>query len=70
MKRFYCTVCEKMKRVRNYPTDVQFVDALDPTMRVGTCSRHTDGWARPQRMRAQNQPKVVKAASKQERKRA
>ena len=59
MKRFYCTICEKMKRVRVYPTNVQFSDALDPTMRVGTCSRHTDGWAKPQRMRAQNMPKIV-----------
>jgi len=41
MKRFYCTICRKVKRVRRIPLDVMHPDAEDIYMRVGTCTRHT-----------------------------
>jgi hypothetical protein len=45
MKRFFCTKCQKMKRVRNYPTSIENVDAVNPTDRVGECNRHSIGYA-------------------------
>lgn len=41
MKRFYCTECKKVKRVRVYPASVgnsQY--ATKPEDRVGQCTRH------------------------------
>lgn len=40
MKRFYCTVCKRIKRVRKYPTNIENQYADDPTQRIGSCSRH------------------------------
>lgn len=40
MKRFYCTVCKKVKRVRVYPADIQDVSNESPEYRIGTCRRH------------------------------
>ena len=40
MKRFYCTVCKKVKRVRVYPADIQNASNEAPDTRIGTCRRH------------------------------
>jgi hypothetical protein len=42
MKRFYCTVCKKVKRVRKYPVLIDNTVAVDPSLRVGACNRHSD----------------------------
>ncbi len=39
MKRFYCTVCKKIKRVQNLPRGVS--EAItNPQDRTGQCNRH------------------------------
>lgn len=40
MKRFYCTICKKFKRVRQYPANIQNMDALRVQDRMGTCKWH------------------------------
>lgn len=40
MKRFFCTICGRVKRVRKYPTDVMSVHSDNVSMRTGTCTRH------------------------------
>lgn len=40
MKRFFCTVCQKVKRVRHYPASVADKYATNPGDRVGQCDRH------------------------------
>ncbi len=40
MKRFFCTICKKVKRVRVYPADIQDVYNETPDSRIGTCRRH------------------------------
>lgn len=40
MKRFYCTVCKKVKRVRRLPALLQNEQSIDPSLRVGACNRH------------------------------
>jgi hypothetical protein len=49
MKRFYCTVCRKVKRVRKYPTSVAMSTrtSVHPEERVGVCSRH-EAYIHPQ----------------------
>ena len=42
MKRFFCTVCKRVKRVRNYPASVENKYATQPGERIGICSRHSD----------------------------
>jgi hypothetical protein len=42
MKRFYCTTCEKFKRVRKYPGNVTNTTAEDPRAREGQCNWHYD----------------------------
>jgi hypothetical protein len=44
MKRFYCTVCQKMKRVRKMPRVIQTPKATDPKLRVGQCNRHKENY--------------------------
>jgi len=41
MKRFFCTVCGRVKRVRSYPQDITSVHSDNVLARVGTCSRHS-----------------------------
>jgi hypothetical protein len=41
MKRFYCTVCRKLKRVRQYPANTSSVSAEQPEERIGECARHS-----------------------------
>jgi len=40
MVRFYCTVCKRVKRVRQYPTRILNEYATTPADRVGVCNRH------------------------------
>lgn len=40
MKRFYCTICKKVKRVRNLPSNVQTRTSEVVTERIGQCNRH------------------------------
>jgi hypothetical protein len=42
MKRFYCTICKKVKRVRNYPNNVFNPLAPLPEDRIGECNRHNE----------------------------
>jgi hypothetical protein len=43
MKRFYCTECKRVKRVRQYPTSVIFGSPDIPTNRIGHCDYHITG---------------------------
>lgn len=40
MKRFYCTICERVKRVRVMPSNVIGLTYEDATKREGTCRFH------------------------------
>jgi hypothetical protein len=40
MKLFFCTVCNKMKRVRRMPRVIENAQAESPELRVGACNRH------------------------------
>jgi hypothetical protein len=42
MKRFFCVICKRIKRVRVLPSDVQHYDVIEnPINRTGTCRFHT-----------------------------
>jgi hypothetical protein len=41
MKRFYCSICKKIKRVRKMPRVIEMPKAENPFERVGVCNRHT-----------------------------
>jgi len=40
MKRFFCTICGRVKRVRKYPISVSNKLAEDVHARVGRCDKH------------------------------
>lgn len=40
MKRFYCTICKKVKRVRNIPSRITTPSAPKVKDRTGICDRH------------------------------
>jgi hypothetical protein len=40
MKRFFCTHCQKVKRVRTFPPNVTALDSKSPEERHGTCRWH------------------------------
>lgn len=40
MKRFYCTVCKKVRRIRKYPAIITTSKADVVTDRIGKCNRH------------------------------
>lgn len=42
MKRFYCTVCKKFKRVRVMPASVVTPHAPKPEDRKGVCKWHVN----------------------------
>ena len=42
MKRFFCTVCKRTKRVRNYPAIIQDEHEKLPTHRLGVCNHHSN----------------------------
>jgi hypothetical protein len=44
MKRFYCTVCKKVKRVRKMPRVIETPKAQAPAERVGQCNRHKENY--------------------------
>ena len=41
MKRFYCTICQRVKRVRQYPADITLQHSDVVFARTGTCARHS-----------------------------
>lgn len=41
MKRFFCTVCKKYKRVRKFPRRIVNQHAQNPQHREGVCNWHT-----------------------------
>lgn len=40
MKRFFCTVCRRVKRVQQLPRNVGEPEALHVQDRIGTCNKH------------------------------
>lgn len=42
MRRFFCTECKKVKRVRRMPSSVATPEADAVTDRIGQCSFHTE----------------------------
>lgn len=42
MKRFYCTICKKYKRVRQYPPSVVNPHETNPQHRTGVCKWHVN----------------------------
>jgi len=42
MKRFFCTTCRKVKRVRVWPRILVNSHLTDITLRLGKCNRHLD----------------------------
>lgn len=40
MKRFFCTKCQKVKRVRSLPKKIEGLDKLDPSLRLSKCEYH------------------------------
>lgn len=69
MKRFYCTICKRVKRVRKMPTRIQDADSIDVTLRVGECNRHNAPKARVVRP-AFVKPQVQKTTPQVNRKQA
>ncbi len=42
MKRFYCTICKQVKRVRSLPVVLDLKsNHLNPTDRIGECDKHS-----------------------------
>lgn len=41
MKRFYCTVCRKVKRVQKWPLVIETPSAENVYERTGECNRHS-----------------------------
>lgn len=42
MKRFYCTICQRVKRVRRMPDSIEQVNSDTPALRHGVCRWHSD----------------------------
>lgn len=40
MKRFYCSVCKRIKRARRYPVSISDTRATKPQDRIGECDWH------------------------------
>jgi len=40
MKRFYCSVCRKVKRVQRWPILLDNIQSDSPELRVGECNYH------------------------------
>jgi hypothetical protein len=59
MKRFFCTVCQRVKHVRKYPTSVDNPFAVSPQDRIGQCSWHVIGHVHPERLIPRRPVKVV-----------
>lgn len=71
MKRFYCTICRKVKRVQKWPDDVQAYTSINVFDRMGTCNYHTMGRVVHVSTRVRpSKPAKVVAPIQQKRKRA
>ena len=76
MKRFYCTICKRVKRVRVLPSSVDTHMSPNPANREGMCDRHfaprTSYAFTPVTVVAPSQPKqtVNKSAQRQQHKQA
>lgn len=46
MKRFYCTVCKKYKRVRRWPIRIVNERNTNPAQREGVCNWHNANTSR------------------------
>jgi len=44
MKRFFCTICNKIRRARSLPVVMDTPNADKVTDRVGVCNRHTSNF--------------------------
>lgn len=40
MQRFYCTICQRVKRVQHLPASVIFPTSTSPRQRIGQCRWH------------------------------
>lgn len=56
MRRFYCTVCKKIKRVQKWPVILSNRDSELPEQRVGECNRHSKSNQILAHARRTNQP--------------
>jgi len=43
MKRFFCTVCQRVKRVRSLPSIIDNPTSVSLQDRTGQCDYHTSG---------------------------
>ena len=50
MKRFYCTICDKVKRVQKLPYIINGADEVLAQDRIGECNWHRMGHVRPVRV--------------------
>ena len=41
MKRFYCTVCQRVKRVQKWPAQITYQESVSPKLREGVCDKHS-----------------------------
>lgn len=41
MKRFFCPICKRIKRVQKFPANIQNQYSDNPTDRIGVCLRHS-----------------------------
>ncbi len=67
MKRFYCTVCKRVKRVRRIPASVTTPNAEKVTERTGECVYHASGY-RPRLTRQVKHVTVERVVAKAARK--
>ena len=73
MKRFYCTICRRVKRVRQYPSNISSSSDVNPMERIGECARHSETpvmKTRPGSIVAKLQNIPVKALQNQNKRRA
>lgn len=49
MKRFYCTICQRVKRVRHHSSTTD-THPSNPSLRIGQCERHSAGTVHPSRV--------------------
>lgn len=48
MRRFFCSICKKVKRVQKWPKNVENRDSGVVTDRIGTCNHHEGRFERAQ----------------------
>lgn len=76
MKRFYCSICKRVKRVRSFPSITnsngghsvrdnltgKLIDtAIPPENRIGQCLSHSPNYTSPNRH--PSKPKFIKSSS-------